>query len=249
MKPDVLESIAKMTVNGNRLELPKKEHFSNYGAVKKALINAGGRYNKNGFCFKDAQATYDSFLAGEVRHDKKKFQFFATPDRLAQQLVDHADVQPHHRVLEPSAGQGAILNPLVVASGQVMCVEIMPENIEVLQKKGYYPVEADFLTLTETDIGTFDRIVANPPFTKNQDIDHILHMFEFLKPGGRLVSVASKSWTFGSQKRQKEFRSGLEWIGAQVLDIPAGAFKESGTQIAAVIIIIDKPDEPKNDNG
>jgi hypothetical protein len=66
MKPDVLESIAKMTVNGNRLELPKKEHFSNYGAVKKALINAGGRYNKNGFCFKDAQATYDSFLAGEV---------------------------------------------------------------------------------------------------------------------------------------------------------------------------------------
>jgi len=238
---DVLISIAKMEVNGKRLELPKDEQFANYAAVKKTLINAGGKYSKCGFIFEDAQAIRDSLLLGDVIHDKKKFQFFATPDELAIQMVEMADLQPHHNVLEPSAGDGALLLHIVPLVESYTCIELMPQNFKILKTKGYSPMRGDFLEFTPEDFKPFDRIIANPPFTKNKDIEHILHMFEFIKPGGRIVTLASKSWTFGSQKKQVEFRNGLEFIGADIKDVPAGTFKESGTNIATVLITIDKP--------
>jgi hypothetical protein len=50
----------------------------------------------------------------------------------------------------------------------------------------------------------------------------------------------SNSWRKGSQKKQEEFRQWLEDINAEVEEIEAGAFKESGTNISACIVIIDK---------
>jgi hypothetical protein len=49
--------------------------------------------------------------------------------------------------------------------------------------------------LTEADdfmempaAGEFDRVLMNPPFEKQQDIDHVRRAFDHLKPGGRLSS-------------------------------------------------------------
>ncbi len=36
-------------------------------------------------------------------------QLFPTPPDLASRMVDAADIRPGHRVLEPSAGTGALL--------------------------------------------------------------------------------------------------------------------------------------------
>jgi acetylornithine deacetylase/succinyl-diaminopimelate desuccinylase-like protein len=65
-------------------------------------------------------------------------------------------------------------------------------------------------------------------------------MYEFLNVSGRLVSIASKSWQTGQQKLQKDFRDWLEEVGGEVEEVEAGAFKESGTNVATVIITIDK---------
>jgi 16S rRNA G1207 methylase RsmC len=35
----------------------------------------------------------------------------------------------------------------------------------------------DFLDYNDE---TFDKIIANPPFSKSQDVKHILHMYELL---------------------------------------------------------------------
>lgn len=35
----------------------------------------------------------------------------------------------------------------------------------------------------------YDLIVANPPFSKGQDMLHIMQMIKHLKPGGRIVSL------------------------------------------------------------
>ena len=52
----------------------------------------------------------------------------------------------------------------------------------------------DFLNPSEWATAfKYDRIIANPPFTKNQDIDHVMQMWNFLKPGGRIVSIMSNS--------------------------------------------------------
>ena len=237
MKDALITSISKMIPNGKRLELPKDEQFENYAQVKKALLTAGGKYKRCGFDFADdAKVVQDRLVGGEVINDKKKYQFFATPSELAKQLVELADIQPHHTWLEPSVGQAAIADLMLSISKDHVVVERMPENIKVLLRKGYAPIEGDFLLQSVETIGLFDRIVANPPFTKNQDIAHIQHMHSLLNPGGKLVSIASKSWTFGSQKKQIAFREWLDEIGATITEVPAGAFKESGTNISSVII-------------
>ncbi len=237
MKDELMTSISKMIPNGKRLELPKDEQFANYAQVKKALLTAGGKYKRCGFEFADdAKAVQERLVGGEVINDKKKYQFFATPPELANKLVEMADIQENHSCLEPSAGQGAISDLLIEKAGNCVVVELMPENIKALVRKGYKPMEGDFLAKKPELFGAFDRIVANPPFTKNQDIDHIRHMYSMLAPGGKLVSVASKSWTFGNQKKQAAFREWLDEIGATVTEVPAGAFKESGTNISSVIV-------------
>jgi hypothetical protein len=202
MKNELLDSISKMIPTGNRLELPIDEIFANYAAVKKCLIDAGGKYKRCGFEFSDdASEVQERLLGGEAINDKKKYQFFATPPELARRLVDMVDIQKHHFCLEPSAGQGAISDIMLEKSSNCIVIELMQENINALIRKKYNPIKCDFLNLGAEflkGLGTFDRIVANPPFTKNQDVDHILHMLSMLAPGGKLVSLASKSWMTGN---------------------------------------------------
>ena len=237
MKEELINSISKMIVDGKRLELPKDEIFKNYAQVKKALLDAGGKYKKCGFEFNDdAQKVKDRLVGGEAINDKKKFQFFATPKALAEKLIDIADIDKAHRVLEPSAGQGAISNLVRDIGADCIVIELMPENAKALTRQGYDVVNGCFLEKTAEEIGLFDRIVANPPFTKNQDIEHIKKMFSLLSPGGKLVSIASKSWMLGSQKKQVAFREWLDSIGGTITNVDAGAFKESGTNIASVIV-------------
>lgn len=242
MDKELIDSIKKMIPNGNRLELPTDIQFANYPQVKKCLLNAGGKYNKCGFIFsEDGEIIQARLVGGEAINDKKKFQFFATPTELAEQLVRMAGVTPKSKCLEPSAGQGAISNILVNSGVHCVVVELMEQNVKALKRQGYENVvEADFLTVTPEDIGTFDTIIANPPFTKNQDIEHIKHMYDFLDDGGCLVSMASRSWVIGSQKKQVAFKKWLDEVGAYIEEVPEKTFKSSGTNIATVIVKIIK---------
>ena len=52
------------------------------------------------------------------------------------------------------------------------------------------------------------------------------------------VCVMSKHWQFSKNKKETEFREFLEKKQAKIIDIEAGTFKESGTNIAACIVII-----------
>lgn len=237
MENALLESIGKMIVNGNRLELPTDEQFKNYPAVKRCLITAGSKYVKCGFVFtEDAQTVKDRLMGGEAINDKKKFQFFPTPDKLVGCLLHSAEIKETDRVLEPSAGQGAIANRIP----NCVVVELMEQNIKALERQGYTPHAGDFLSMDAKTLGTFDKIIANPPFTKNQDIDHIRHMYSLLNDGGRIVSMASIGWMTGSQKKQIEFREWLNDLGADIVNISSGEFKESGTMVSTCLITINK---------
>lgn len=236
------ESISKCRIAGNVLYLPRIDEgaLSNYADVRKALLNAGASYKSNTFIFpNDAKPYIDRLMGGESVNIKKEFQFFATPAELAEKLVYWADCQNHHSILEPSAGQGAIIKAIqAVCAVRVDYCELMDVNRAVLADFTATYLCDNFLELTAV---SYDRIVANPPFNKNQDIDHVKHMYKLLKSGGRIVSIMSNSWRTGSQKKQIEFRQWIEDISAEVQDVEAGAFSESGTKIATCIVIIDKP--------
>ena len=248
------EVLKACTIEGNMVKMPTyRMDRELYLQVKEKLELIGGKYKtgKNGgFLFQsDPTDLVASVVAGEGRNLKKEFQFFGTPLALAQKLVKLADIQPSDAVLEPSAGQGAILRALFVNNVQfdsVSFCEMMPTNIDILQKNygGFkkhlflHPKNDDFLNLDDC---TFNKIVANPPFAKNQDIDHIRKMYSLLRPGGRVVSMASVHWINSSNKKETEFRAWLESLGATWELVPAGEFKESGTGVPTSIITIDKP--------
>ena len=245
------EALKGCTVVGNTVHLPGVALDRKvYLEVKKALELIGGTWKGGkvqGFTFPhDPADLLVQIQGGEKRNIKKEFQFFGTPDKLADKLVKLAEVKESDLILEPSAGQGAIVNAIQrVLPGKIVgCFELMEINRTFLNKNRFVRMLGeDFLEYAETPVLTynfFDKIIANPPFSKNQDIDHIMLMFRCLKPKGRLVTMASKHWQFAGNKKEKAFREWLDEIGAEVIEVESGEFKESGTNIATCIIVIDK---------
>lgn len=87
---------------------------------------------------------------------------------------------------------------------------------------------------------TYSKIIANPPFSHNQDIDHVRMMYEFLKEGGTLAAITSKHWEFSDEKKCEDFRAWISSVNGEVFNIPQGEFNCSGTPIETRAIIIRK---------
>jgi len=240
--------IANSTIEGNLLRLPPAQlERKKYQDVAKAINLIGGKW-KGGkvqaFVFEsDPTELVQMILAGgRAPNLKKAFQFFATPAAFSLELVELACPQPKDKFLEPSAGQGAIVKAIreyMEAPIVVDCFELMPENAAILSKvEGARIIGANFLTDCP-DGQTWDVIVANPPFSKNQDIEHVLQMYEHLALGGRLVSVMSNHWRQCSlSSKERTFREFIERVEAEIIDVPSGTFKESGTNVATCIVKI-----------
>ena len=241
------EILQKCTVDGNIIRLPEGQLDRKlYQEVAKALELIGGKWKGNktmGFVFpNDPTELLEQIANGESRNLKKEFQFFATPDELADLMVELAGIKRDHFILEPSAGQGSIIKAIqrFIPELNVDYCELMDVNRTFLSKiPNTTFLQDDFLTLTGKE-NYYDLIVANPPFSKNQDIDHIRKMYECLNEGGRIVTVASTHWQFSNNKKETEFRNWLDELKVAIYEIPKGTFKESGTMVSSVLIVIDK---------
>jgi len=115
----------------------------------------------------------------------------------------------------------------------------------------------------------FDRIAVIPPLTYEQDIEHVLHAFQMLKPGGRLVAVMSEEalcrmnrkidgnaqfgtrlcWTSPAFHRMDPEASGFpDWlkeVGGEIEELPDELFLKGDhlTAVKARIVVIDKSQE------
>lgn len=103
------------TVEGLIIKLPDYQlERKVYQEVAKSLELIGGKWKGGkvmGFIFNEDPTELLAQIAnGENRNLKKEYQFYATPDSIADWLVQLADIKPEHNILEPSAGQGAIIN-------------------------------------------------------------------------------------------------------------------------------------------
>jgi len=242
------EVIEQSIIEGNILRLPETQlDRKQYIEVKTKLELIGGKWKGGkvgGFVFEEDPTPYiEDIIGGDKRNLKKEYQFFETPDDLADYLVELAEVIPKHDVLEPSAGRGAIVKAIqrYLPDKTVNIFEIMDLNVKFLEKiQHIHFCGRDFMAIDDCYNNHFDTIISNPPFSKNQDIDHIKKMYEVLKTGGRIVSIMSSHWTFARGRKEAEFRMWLNDIGAEVLDIEPGRFKESGTMVGAKIVIINK---------
>lgn len=189
---EVLDVLKQSRCEENGLRLPRQLPRELYIKTAKIIELLGGRWNRSlaahifeGDC---AERVDEAVIAGEVTDFKKLYQFYETPPDLACRMVAMADVKEGHRVLEPSAGKGAILK-LLPPKVDRTAVELNGAMVALvaLADRVHY---RDFLQC-DGELGAFDRIIANPPFRNGQDVHHMHHL---LKPGGVLVTVTSPAW-------------------------------------------------------
>jgi len=241
-KLTIEQELALMTVVDGKLQLPKQQ-LAHYDDISRRLTNAGGRYvtGRKQFVFDegiDCAAVLARLVAGESVNFQQEYQFFATPEAKAVEAVQEIEktlgTLQGRRILEPSAGEGALANVARRMGADVVTIEAWNVNAIKLRAQGYDVIERDFLSVTPAEIGQFDAVLANPPFTRNQDILHTMHMFQFIRPGGALSVIMSTAWLEGKTKAHRQFKEFLETQDVTVTAIEAGAFKESGTTVSTV---------------
>lgn len=170
---------------------------------------------------------------------------FPTPPPLAARMVAEAALEPGMTVLEPSAGTGNLLRALREAfrpglGGSFVrtAVEINYDLCERLRgaEPGATVRQADFLACD--DLGTFDRIVMNPPFDRGADMKHILHAMHLLAPGGRLVALCA-----AGPRQWEKFCDMIGPRGGSWERLPDGTFAEAGANVAVALIVYNAPAE------
>lgn len=112
--------------------------------------------------------------------------FYPTPTDVIDTMMIGEDIKGKI-ILEPSAGNGNIIKYLKLnGAKQVLFCEIEPDLAMISSKEGKF-IGQDFLSLKKEDISHIDYIVANPPFSRDED--HILHMWEVAPEGCTIVTL------------------------------------------------------------
>jgi predicted RNA methylase len=193
-----------------------------------------------------------------AKTDKAARQAFYTPPELAAEIAAKAIGGESEgwgvSVLEPSAGEGSLVRAaLRTRCRDVVAIENDPTATELL---GYLAERVhqhdedrlrvdprDFFDVTPASYPDgFDVVMMNPPFSNAQEVEHVLHAWEFVKPGGKLVAIMSASAEHRATGRYKAFRDFCAMHGGSFTDNPAGAFKDSGTNVNTVTFVVRKPE-------
>ncbi len=247
ISPDVMDVLERSKIGERNLSLPEQLDRKLYMAVNKVIELAGGKWNKSAKCHVfpgDPKRILGMAMEeGEIVDEKKTFQAFYTPEDVALRMVQIAKVKTGMIVLEPSAGEGAIATAIERAGGVASCVEIRPEAVAKLKSLGMEVVEMDFLKYNTTR-REFAVILMNPPFSNNQDIQHVTHALKLLKPGGTLVAIMSPGFTTDSNiSIRKDFAAKVRLYNGTWEALPAGTFKEAGTGVHTIMLTITRPSE------
>lgn len=249
---DVLTHLQACQVEGNFVVPPAYDiPRPIYNRLKLAIEGIGGKWitKHQAFKFKNnPQSLFRRIAAGETinleRAFKKRTQYFPTPKLVMDMMADISYVGLDYRVLEPSAGEGSMCDYLTQMysnyNWSLDVCELEPTHRQILLDKGYNVVGEDFMNMEFPEKG-YQLIWGNPPFFKESDIQHVMRMYELLAPGGRLVSVMSAGSIRSESKLGMMFDEFFLQDFHNLIEVPAGAFKSSGTAVNTVIFSCDKP--------
>lgn len=180
----------------------------------------------------------------------KDLAFYPTPAEVATDALHDLYLQPGMKVLEPSAGIGGLVWPLLERGCLVDAVEIHPERAAALEGRcapGLTVRCANFLGLQPRE--DYDAVVMNPPFAGTHWMDHVMQAWAFLKPGGQLVAILPASAEVNETPRHERFR---DWARREhrdrwsrlFRDLPPESFRSVGVNINTVVLTMRKGSRP-----
>lgn len=157
-----------------------------------------------------------------------------TPTWLARRMVAWADLLPGARVLEPSAGGGAIVAEIPLGV-DVTAVEIDPRWLPVLRERCPEAgvIASDFLALYPAV--RFDVAVMNPPLDGGVGVQHVAHALQFAP---RVVSLLRAGDLHGKARRsfwQSVRLDGVAWCSERPV------FGGDGGQTEFVVVDVRRP--------
>jgi predicted RNA methylase len=250
----VLDLLSEMTVEGSILKRhPRQLTVDDHAALYKVLRALGATWKggrTQGYVFQpgvNVPALIESVLTTGQYLNPRSFDFVETPRALADALCEQAHVVAGERALEPSAGKGSIADALRRRGAIVTMVELLEANAaDLVAVRGFEPArvhQGDFLEMTLADLGgdPFDVVLMNPPFGTRPfvDIEHVLHAFAMVRPGGRLVAVMSKGVQYRRAPKAQRFRVFASHHGTME-NLPDGSFAASGTNARAVLVTLHR---------
>lgn len=127
--------------------------------------------------------------------------FYATPLESIYSLLDNYDgIKPGDKILEPSAGNGNIIQALRDKGykNTIDAIELRAEEANNLATLADDVIIGNFLELNNSD--KWNVIIGNPPYSLAQEfIDKSL---EVLAPGGRLIFLLRTNFFRESKARE-----------------------------------------------
>ena len=174
----------------------------------------------------------------------KDLQFYWTPPEVVEKALDFAELptrqsysgeRPVWRVLEPSCGDGRILDAVRAHGHRALGIEYHPGRAAEARMKGHAVLTANFLDHPPTP--EFDAVVMNPPFYGKHYAKHVRHALKFLKPGGTLVAILPASARYD----HNELADLVTRTREQWRDLPVASFAEAGTNVPTTMLRLYKP--------
>ncbi len=166
-----------------------------------------------------------------------------TPTPCIAALVDAAELRPHLRVLEPSAGAGRLCAALLEREPTLDLWAYERElryRDELLATCAVVQI-GDFLDLTPRPM--FHRVVMSPPFGWEGGADyleHIRHAHRQLGVGGRVVALVPAGVRWRLDDRHLAFRTWLAAIAGELDDVPAMECKGAEDGVAVCVLRISR---------
>lgn len=250
-----LEVLQGATVSSRQIKLRSGQISRElYNEVNEVLSRLGGKWNRNEqahlFPFEPGQLLQAVISGGEMPPDNPT-AFFPTPSNLVNSILDpNVDSSlsiaqwEDARILEPSAGMGAIakrLREIKHPDATLHVCEFLPMNKSLLEADGFTVVADDFLKYVPD--APYDLIAMNPPFSVEGDstafITHIEHAWGMLANNGYLIAICPTGFLTSTTKRQSAFMDFVCTYGTFEFN-PKDAFKESGTLVSTCTIFVKK---------
>jgi GNAT superfamily N-acetyltransferase len=197
--------------------------------------------------FKDALALYYTNAKKTSRNKSAEgIDYFATPEPLGFKMVEWAGIRPGEKVLEPSAGHGAIARFFPDSTNRHA---VEPSN----ELAGRLALNATDIQIHEESfedyhIGNkFDAIVMNPPFgtAGKTAMDHVIKATKHLRNGGRIVALIPEGSSM--EKRFDKWMESEDAAGIYMVaeyGMPPVTFERAGTSVKARVVVLDKTDDP-----
>ena len=225
-------------------------------ALREGYMNAGESlsFDQQGIGGKEADRGFDAvsdyeraktFYFGQLKRNSKNksaegIDYFATPEPIGYKMVEWAHLKPGDRVLEPSAGHGAIAR---FFPDTVDAKAIEPSND--LSSKLTVNTTAQVIRGRFEDhnaVNKYDCVLMNPPFGigGKTAIEHLAKAFDrHLNNFGRVIAIIPEGGM--ADRRFTAWMNNTEeaHLTAEI-GLPPVTFQRAGTSVKTKIVVIDK---------